>query len=388
MNTAMEQNEKTSPHSTPRRDLLRHAPAAAASFTIMAPHLVRGSQANSALSVGLIGSGNRGLYVSGIFAKNEFAKVSAICDIYDDRLAEGEKRFSGAKKFKSHVELVNSDVDAVYIATPIIYHPEHFEAAVKARKHIFMEKAAAVDIKGCKRVLEAAKKADPTKRISMDFQQRYGKDYRKVHQVVTSGELGAIKMVRAAWLGGGAPIKSGHPADQEKIRNWFFYREMSGDMIVEQDCHNIDVVHWFTGLKPAKCTGYGSRQMRTIGDIYDNIAFTMQYPNGLVLSYAAAQFGAPMAWQDVGETFMCEKGTAHVSRRGYTIHRQGSKTVEEAKTTYDITKDAVDEFIDGARNGKMENAAIWGAESTMMAVMAREAITSGREVTWDKLTKG
>lgn len=385
----MENNASIARETTPRRDLLKQAPAAAASFTIMAPHLVRGSQANSALSVGLIGTGNRGLYVSGIFAKNEFAKVTAICDLYDDRLAEGEKRFAGAKKFKNHAELSNSDVDAVYIATPIVFHPEHFEAAVKARKHIFMEKAAAVDIKGCKRVLDAARKADPNKRISMDFQQRYGKDYRRAHQIVTSGELGAIKMVRAAWLGGGPPIKTGHPADQEKIRNWFFYREMSGDMIVEQDCHNIDVVHWFTNMKPVKLSGYGSRQIRTqIGDIYDNIAFTMTFPNGVILSYAASQFGRAMAWQDVGETFMCEKGTVHVSRQGYRIHREGKREVEEAKTTYDITKDAVDEFIDGARTGKMENAAIWGAESTMMAVMAREAITTGREVTWDKLTKG
>jgi predicted dehydrogenase len=370
-----------------RRHFLKSS-GAAAGF-IIAPQLVRGSQANSALSVGLIGVGNRGLYVSGIFAKNEYAKITALCDLYDDRLAEGTKRYSGAKTFKNHAELSNSDVDAVYIATPIVFHPEHFEAAVKAKKHIFMEKAAAVDIKGCKRVLEAAKKADPNKRISMDFQQRYGKDYRKAHGIVRSGELGAIKMVRAAWLGGGPPIKSGHPADQEKIRNWFFYREMSGDMIVEQDCHNIDVVHWFTDQKPAKVTGYGSRQIRTqIGDIYDNIAFTMHYPSGLVLSYAASQFGPAMAWQDVGETFMCEKGTVHVNRRGYKIHRAGSKEVEEATTNYDITKDAVDEFIDGCRTGKMENAGIWGAESTMMAVMAREAIVSGKEVTWDRITRG
>jgi hypothetical protein len=95
-----------------------------------------------------------------------------------------------------------------------------------------------------------------------------------------------------------------------------------------------------------------------------------------------------MAWQDVGETFMCEKGTVHVNRRGYKIHRAGSKEVEEATTNYDITKDAVDEFIDGCRTGKMENAGIWGAESTMMAVMAREAIVSGKEVTWDRITRG
>lgn len=359
-----------------------------AGFTIMAPHLVRGSQANSALSIGLVGCGNRGMYVSGIFARNEYAKFTAICDIYEDRLAVGAQKFSGAKQFKSHQELMASDVDAVYIATPAYYHPEHFEAAVKAKKHIFMEKPAGVDAKGCKRVLEAAKKADPTKRISMDFQQRYGKDYRKAHQVVQSGELGPIKMVRAAWLGGGPPIKSGHPASQEKVRNWFFYREMSGDMLIEQDCHNIDVIHWFTGMKPTKVAGYASRQIRTnIGDIFDNLGFTMHYENGLVVSFSANQFGRQVGWSDVSETFICEKGTVNVSRQGYKIWRGNSKEVEEASTKYDITQDAVNEFIEGARTGKVENAGIWGAESTLMGVMALDCLVNKRESTWDRMMK-
>ena len=110
------------------------------------------------MTVGLIGAGNRGTYVSGLFAKNEFARVAAVCDIYDDMLQAASQKFSGAKMFKSHKELLASDVDAVYIATPPYLHPEHFEAAVAARKHIFMEKPAGVDVAGCQRVLEARKK--------------------------------------------------------------------------------------------------------------------------------------------------------------------------------------------------------------------------------------
>jgi myo-inositol 2-dehydrogenase/D-chiro-inositol 1-dehydrogenase len=368
-----------------RRKLL--STGAAATFTIIAPHLVKGSQANSALSVGLIGCGNRGMYVSRFFARNEYAKVTALCDLYEDRLAVGEKEYAGAPKFKAYQDLLASNVDAVYIATPIIFHPEHFEGAVKARKHIFMEKAAAVDVKGCQRILAAARKADPTKRISMDFQQRYGAEYRHCHQLVTAGELGALKMIRAAWLGTGAPIKQGHPPGEEKIRNWFFYKEMSGDMLIEQNCHNVDVIHWFTGMKPAKACGYGSRQRTDIGDILDNLAFTLQYANGLVVSFSANQFGRVTGWSEVGETFICERGTIRVSRQGYQLYREG-QPVEEVKTTHDITKDAVDQFIEGARTGQMENAAIWGAESTLMAILAREAIYSGKEMTWDRLLKG
>jgi predicted dehydrogenase len=161
-----------------RRDLFA---AGAAGVMLLKPQVVRGAQANSALSVGLIGCGRRGTYVSGLFVKNEFAKMTALCDIYDDQLAAASQRFSGARTFKNYEDLLASDVDAVYIATPPYLHPEHFEAAVKARKHIFMEKPAGVDPAGCRRLVAAAKQADKNKRITVDYQQRYGKDYRRAY---------------------------------------------------------------------------------------------------------------------------------------------------------------------------------------------------------------
>jgi myo-inositol 2-dehydrogenase / D-chiro-inositol 1-dehydrogenase len=361
------------------------AKSAAASFLIASPQTVRGAQANSSLTLGLIGCGNRGMYVSGIFAKNEFLRVAAYCDIYQDKLDKAAAKYSGAKAYKDYHELLASDVDAVLIATPAFLHPEHFEAAVKARKHIFCEKPAGVDAAGVKRFLAAARKADPAKRISMDFQQRYGKDYRKAHEVYASGELGGIKMVRASWLGNGAPISVGHPQSEETMRNWFFYRKYSGDILIEQDCHNIDVVHWFMDRNPAKVSGYGSRMVRTqIGDVFDNVSCTFQYADGTIFNYSAHQFGTP-GWQDISETFICEKGVIQTSRKGYTIFRKGVEP-EHVDTKYDITADSVNAFIEGARSGQLENAALWGAESTFAAVMALEACVSGREVTWEKVT--
>ncbi|MEK7403843.1 MAG: Gfo/Idh/MocA family oxidoreductase [Acidobacteriota bacterium] len=368
-----------------RENPTRRAFIQSAAFTVVPPAAVRGSQASSAISLGLIGCGNRGMYVSGIFAKNEFAKVTAICDIYDDQLDAAQKKYSGARRFKNHNELLQSDVDAVLIATPAFLHPEHFEAAVAARKHIFMEKPAAVNAAGCRRVEAAARKADPTKRITVDYQQRYGKDYRKAHEVVRSGELGAIKMVRAAWLGNGPPLKTGHPPEQEKIRNWFFYRELSGDILIEQDCHNIDVVNWFTGSHPVRASGYGSRQIRKYGDIYDNVGVTFQFGDGVIFSYSANQFRTP-SFQDVSETFICEKGAVNVSRRGYTIWRD-KQPPEQAVTKHDITEDHVNEFIEGCRTGKIENAAFHAVESTLTAVMALEACVRGREMSWEETSK-
>jgi myo-inositol 2-dehydrogenase/D-chiro-inositol 1-dehydrogenase len=376
--------------TTNRREFFQNSRTAAASalgISIVKPQSVRGAQANSALSVGLIGCGRRGTYVTGLFAKNEFAKIAYLCDIYDDQIAAASKVFSGAKAFKNIDDMLASDVDAVYIATPPYLHPEHFEKAVKSRKHIFMEKPAGVDPAGCRRVIEAAKMADRTKRITVDYQQRYGADYRKAYEIVKSGELGAIVAVRASWLGGGLPVREGHAASEEPIRNWLFYREKGGDIIVEQNCHNLDVVNWFMGTHPVKASGYGGRQVRTnIGNIMDNLAATFRFSNGVIFSYSANQFSTG-GFADVGETFICEKGAIYTSRLGYKLYagkKRGDPPVEVV-TKGDITQEAVNAFVDGARAGKLENAAFTAAESTLTAIMAREAIYSGKEMTWDQI---
>jgi myo-inositol 2-dehydrogenase/D-chiro-inositol 1-dehydrogenase len=367
-----------------RRGFVKAAGAASASLMIVKPQTAFGSQANSALSVGLIGCGGRGMYVSGIFAANEFAKVTAISDIYDDRIAAGREKYSGAQEFRDYRKLLESSVDAVLIATPAFLHAEHLEAAIAAKKHVYCEKPMGVNVGDCHRVLRACAKADPTKRISVGFQQRYGKDYQNAWKLVNSGELGKLLAVRGSWIGGGPGIKTGHPPEEEKIRNWFFYRDLSGDIIVEQDCHNIDVVNWFTGLYPAKVHGYGSRMTRReIGDILDNAALQYQYGSDLVFSYQATQFNRRNVngWDDIGETFMCEKGTVQTSRSMIRVYRPG-QPVQETPVRYDITQDAVNQFVEGARTGKIENGAIWGAKSTLAAVMGRDAIYTGREYSW------
>lgn len=383
-------NQRTSHHSS-RRDFFKNSGvAAAATFSIVKPQSVRGTQANSALSVGLVGAGRRGTAIAGYFARNEFAKIVSVCDIYDDQLAAATKRFAGARTFKDIKDVLASDVDAVYIATPPYLHPEHFEGAVKARKHIFMEKPAGVDAAGCKRVIEAAKVADKNKRISVDYQQRYGKDYRKAYEIVKSGQLGAIKMIRASWLGGDLPRRSGHAASEEKVRNWLFYRELGGDIIVEQNCHNLDVVNWFMGTHPVKAQGFGGRQVRTdIGNIMDNLAVTFQFESGLIFSYSANQFSTG-GFQDVSETFICEKGAITTSRRGYKLYNSRDRNAPpvEVVTQGDITIEAVNDFVDGARHGRIENAGFSAAESTLTAIMAREAIYSGKLLSWGDVWKG
>jgi predicted dehydrogenase len=168
------------------------------------------------------------------------------------------------------------------------------------------------------------------------------------------------------------------------MRNWLFYRAKSGDIIVEQNCHNLDVVNWFMGTHPVRAEGYGGRQVRKdIGDILDNLAVTFHFENGVVFSYASNQFSAG-GYRDVSETFICEKGVINTSRQGYTYYHNDARGAEPDRvpTRYDITQDAVNDFVAGARTGKIENTAPAAVESTLTAIMAREAIYSGKEKTW------
>src|SRR6185295_12539068 len=137
---------------------------------------VRGTAANSAIKVGLIGSGSRGTFVAGTMAKNTPAQVVALCDVVDGKMEKAAQSIGldHPKFYKDLRQLLSSDVDAVIIATPVFLHPEHFEAAVKSGKHIYIEKPASVDVEGCKRIIRAADSADRKLNISFGFQRRYG----------------------------------------------------------------------------------------------------------------------------------------------------------------------------------------------------------------------
>ncbi len=375
---------------TTRRDFARQAGAAAAiGWTIVKPGSVYGTPANSAVKLGVVGPGRRGTAITRLFLKDPNLHVTALCDIYDDQLAAAKTNLPApaANTYKTPQALLDSGVDAVYIATPPYLHPEHFEAAVNAGKHIFLEKPVAVDPAGVRRFLAAARRAGPDLMILVDYQQRFGIEYNKALQLVQSGEIGAVKMVRASWLGGDLPRRSGHPASEEKVRNWLFYKELGGDIIVEQNCHNLDVVNWFLGKHPVSAMGYGGRQVRTdIGDIMDHLALTYRFDDGRILSYSASQF-CKGGYGHVAETFIGEKGAIETSRRGYTLWNGGQEPVRVA-TNYDITMDGVKLFLAGVRGEvPKQNLAFAAAESTLTAIMGRVAIETGKEARWDDVIR-
>ncbi len=359
--------------------------SAAASFSIVAPQSVRGSQANSKISVGLIGTGNRGGYDATIVNADPRARVTALCDLFDDRIekATTQIRAQNPKIYKDFEKLLAApDIDAVIIATPPFEHPRMLEAAVAAKKHVYCEKPMGVDLPGVQRSMKASRAADPKKNLFVGFQQRYGSEYLEAYRRLTSGQIGELVNARAFWIAGD-PFKRVAYSDPkiEKLRNWFAYRDYSGDFIVEQDCHNLDVLHWFLNARPISAVGMGGTKVRTSMEILDHLSLTFEFPGNIHVNFEANQISPP-GFSKVGEEFTGTKGVLQTSRVRM-VHVKGPKDEEVVTPKYrDITQEAFEKFLENIESGQVENIGERSCISTLFGILGRTAIYQKRQATW------
>jgi len=352
---------------------------------------IRSSAANSAVTVGLIGCGDRGNLVSGFLVRNPAARLVALCDPYEEKVERSKRRIPVAAPalYTDYQRLLASDVDAVIIATPVFLHPEHFEAAVQAGKHIYIEKPVAPDVAGCKRIIRASGLARPKQNIAFGFQARYGPGYHQAKALLDSGAIGPLQMAHGHFIKGDvtrdqAPVPRPVTLD-EKIRGWKPWRDLSGDIIVETYCHGIDVLNWFLGGHATHAHGSGGRSVQRYGDNMDHVDVTFTYPGGIHAPFTGSQIAARF-YRSAEEQFFGPKGTLITSRQYWTHHRAAREAPTET-IAEDITRNAVDEFISRVRAGNPENTGVRSAESTLTAIMGRMAIDHKREVTWDEVLR-
>ncbi len=369
-----------------RRDAL----AGAAGVLLVKPATAFGSQANSAVSLGIIGTGGRGRYVGTIFVKDPRTRLAAICDIFPDRIDLGKTQIPGAdtaRVYRNHEELLAAaDIDAVLIATPVFLHPEHFEHAVNARKHIYCEKPAGASVAGVKRLMRAAERADKSKHIQFGFQQRFSPEYLAAEKLINEGAIGDLSLMQSHWVVGGVRPgrRPNYPPEVEKLRAWYSWNETSGGFIVEQDCHGVDVLNWFSKAHPISATGAGGRKVRDYGDNLDHINVTYVYPNGLRGFLTACQIAN--GYSEVNEQFFGTKYTIEVTRQYYRLNR-GGRDFTEVRSKREITIDAVEHFLGCILDKKPENMATIAAESTLTSLLGRMAVETGREVTWEEMMR-
>ncbi len=353
--------------------------------------VVRGSAQNSAVRVGLIGAGSRGTYTASTLAKDPRAKVVAVCDVVEEQMAKAKAKIGApdAKTYQHFQDLLASnEIDAVMIATPVYLHPEHFEAAVKSGKHIYMEKPAGLDVAGCKRVMRAADSADRRINITFGFQQRYGGVYVKAKQMLDTGAIGKIREVHGEFLKfalqGNEPPLPKPRNEKEKLEQWKLWRNTFGEVIVETYVHNLDAINWFMGAHPLKAVGTGGRTVEKRGDLLDHLSVTYDYPGNVQMTFAGSQM-TPRFFRSNRERYIGENGFIETARE-YWTYNTGAGAVTE-KSTRDITADALEEFVRRVKAGEPENVGVRAAESTLTAILGQMAIDAKREVTWDQMMK-
>jgi predicted dehydrogenase len=386
----------------------RHAlTGAAANFLLVEPGTAFGSAANSAVSFGIIGTGGRGSYVGTHMARDPRTRLSAICDIYPDRIDRAKTIIPGADKARVYRDLnellAQTDIDAVLIATPVFLHPAHFEAAVEARKHIYCEKPAGADVAGVKRLLAASRRADGSKTIQFGFQQRFSKEYQTALGILRDGRAGQLTMMESYWVLGGVPpknFKSPYPVEEHKIRHWGMFMETSGGAIVEQDCHGVDVLNWFAGAHPAKAVGTGGlRYKLAYGDWdSDHHHITYYYPKGIEGWLLSIKHTA--GFRDVKEQFYCSNAMLETARTYYKWHGPipgapyknaddlGDRSlIEKGESKREITIDAVEAFFTSIVESKPRNMAQIAADATFTSILGRMAYQTKREVTWEEMLR-
>ncbi len=370
-------------HTNPSRRGFLHA------ASILPIAAVRGTAANSAVTVGLVGCGNRGTYLGQTLTEHTQARLTSLCDLYPDQIAKARQKI-GRSEFAVFGELekmLASPVDAVLIATPVFLHPEHFEAAVKAGKHVYLEKPAAPDVEGCMRIEKAAAAAARDRDLGFGFQRRHGAVYTAGYQFLRSGKIGAIGMASVRFVkseGAGRSKTQGPPKTlDEKIKNWYLWRALCGDQIVENNCHLIDVMNWFVGSRPESAIGDGGRKPGKDGDVRDYNNVIYQYPRNVKGSLWGTTL-APRNHRDVREEFFGEAGWLETSALGWRYRLEG-KEAAEVKSPRNISIDSVVAFVNRIQSGRAENTIARGVESSLTAILGRLAMDLRRPVSWGEM---
>jgi len=388
-----------------RRDFVKAAAVTAAAGSVL------GSSAWAAgsdvLKVGLIGCGGRGTGAAfNSLEASERIHIAALADLFPDRLSSSRSSLQGHAPdratvpdsqcyigFDAYKNLIrDSGVDIVILATPPHFRSIQFEEAVRAGKHVFMEKPVATDPVGIRRVIANGEIAK-SKGLSVvaGTQRRHEKSYLVAMKKIEEGLIGEVISARVYWNQGGLWVKEHQPewSDMEwQIRNWLYFTWASGDHIVEQHVHNIDVSNWVMGGPPVRCLGMGGRQSRTeakYGNIFDHFAIEFEYPNGqFTLSMCRQADGAAGRVQEV---IHGSKGTM-ILRPGFAVAQSHAKESDLLWRYRDpdpspYVLEHVD-LIDSISNNKGLNEAKRVAESTLSAIMGRMSAYTGQAVTWEQ----
>ncbi len=399
-----------------RRDFLKTSSIVAGSALAGMTATSRFAHAASSdeIKVALVGCGGRGSgAASDMLASSHPVKIFAMGDLFEDRLTSslnGLKKSHSAKVdvpkerqfvgFDAFQKAIDSGVDVVILATPPGFRPMQFEAAVKAGKHVFMEKPVATDAAGVRKVLAAAKEAKEKKLgVGVGLQRRHQQAYIETIARLQDGAIGDIHTARVYWNGTTPWTKSRESLEKQagrkltemeyQLRNWYYFTWICGDHIVEQHIHNLDVINWLKGGAPVKANGMGGVQVRIgkdYGETFDHHFVEFEYADGSKMFSQCRHI--PGCFQSVSEHVQGSHGKSTISGHNITGGKDGDwkfdgKIAKKGKPGNPYQVEHQD-LLDSIAKGEPINEAEYGAMSSMTAILGRMCTYSGVELTMDR----
>jgi predicted dehydrogenase len=404
------------------------ASAAAGSFALTgaAVNMVSGAGSDR-IKIGLIGCGGRGTGAVGDSMRADAAvTIMAVADAFEDKARRAADSFKRKYKdrcqipkdqvfggFHAYKKLCACDLDLVLMATPPVFRPYHLRAAIEAGKSVFMEKPVAVDPAGCRSVIQSARMAsEKGLGITCGTQRRHAANYKATLEQIHNGAIGELVGGQCYWNGGGIWYRAPRPGMSElewQCHNWYHWNWLSGDQVVEQHIHNIDIINWCFGGPPVRFVGMGGRLTRGYekqareasialngndkkaelyrGDIFCHIGTELEYANGArVLSMGRH---APKSTNRVGERIVGTKGTSNCSGRIWSHEQDDRGRAKEiwkfgGRNTSGRTEEHAI-LIRTLKGNQPVNEGKRIAETTLTAVGCRMSAYTGREFSWNWL---
>ena len=402
-----------------RRKFIKNS-AAAGAFTIVSPSIAFGSTANSAINMGIIGCGGRGTGAISSMSNNANVNIIAMADLFEDKLisskdildAQNKKKgFSAIANSNTHIgstaylELLNNkDIDAVLISSPAYTHADYMEAAALAGKHIYCEKPVSPDVAGCQKMEKIGERYDKKLSMTIGFQIRYATPYVQMVERIQKGDIGKVLSAQLYYLSTKLPVidTSGKSYDEERIRNQYHFHALSGGTLLDQSIHMIDVCNWALQEHPISAIGSGGTDAtQKFGDTWKHFQIAYEYPSTNVM-IQATQYGT--SWGGVCAKFIGTDGIAEAYYSGGVFISGKNEwdsgmikcgtaeiTAEQRRagaftsSLHDADKNKGSSFIKSIETGNYLNDTFSGVESTLSAIMGREAAMSGKQVHWDEL---
>jgi myo-inositol 2-dehydrogenase / D-chiro-inositol 1-dehydrogenase len=371
------------------------------------PDLLTQAPDGKVLKAGLIGCGGRGTGAAINFLDaGPNLQIVALGDVFQDRLDKCRAELKAQKNveipdekcfigFDNYEKVIDSGVDIVLLCTPPHFRPQHVEAAIRAGKHIFMEKPCAVDPVGVRSVMVSTERAKQNGLcIVSGTIRRVQKDFMETRRRVLNGEIGEIVSAHIIRNGGSLWVikrKPGMTDMEYMLRNWANFCWLSGDHIVEQFIHEIDVMNWYIGKNPIKAMGWGGRQRRITGDQYDFFSVEYLYENGMQTHCAARQItGCSNLTKQliIGTNGFANANGSLFNLKGEEIWKYPYPEEGASDQTWKVKDPYVQEHINlvnGIRTGYIVNDAEAQVNSTLIAIMGRISAYTGKDVTWDEV---